>query len=157
MKPIYLLIWMSLCLGGELFAQESSQEVLTRLGWLEGRWERLDTPPAQTAYEVWERTDNGFRGKGVTLQGRDTVFVETLSILQRRGTWYYVAEVSHNPEPTYFEITEATGRGLECENPEHDFPKRIRYRLQNGGMLEVIIMGEGRSIPFKFRRISSHW
>ena len=67
------------------------------------------------------------------------------------GKFYYVAEVSHNPDPTYFEMTSISDNGFICENPDHDFPKKITYKLENG-VLIATISGNGKEIAFVFKR-----
>lgn len=120
--------------------------------WLQGTWERQDTKPGSTAVESWEKMTNlGFQGLGVTMKGPDTVFVEKLSIVEKGNAFYYVAEVSHNPEPTYFKITSSSKTGFVCEKPDHDFPKKIEYQFK-GDLLTVVISGDGKEIPFKFKK-----
>lgn len=133
-------------------AQESNS--IRQFDWLIGSWERIDTKPEQTAYEYWSQDgENKLTGIGLTLQQGDTVFIEKLSLISKDGKTYYVAEVSHNSEPTYFEITSVGADGFVCENPSHDFPKKIEYLL-NDNYLNVTISGNGKFIPFEFRKIS---
>ncbi len=121
------------------------------LKWLEGKWERQNARPGMTAFEVWEKTDQGFKGMGVSLKGADTVFVENLKIVQKDGALHYVAEVSSNQAPTYFKITSATENGFVSENPQHDFPKKIAYTLEGKKLTAVISAGE-KAMGFVFER-----
>lgn len=121
--------------------------------WMTGTWGRQNTKLGSSAFESWEKmTKKGFSGQGITLQGADTVFVEKLSIVKKENKLYYVAEVSQNVAPTYFKITSYSKNGFVCENPDHDFPKKIEYKLQ-GNILTATISGEGKEIPFQFRRM----
>lgn len=125
-------------------------KALEQMGWLVGTWERMNMKPTETAFETWTRESSiKFAGKGVTLRDQDTVFVETLNLSFKDEKLYYVAEVSHNEEPTYFEVTRVTDSGFVCENPQHDFPKKISYTL-DGNRLTVVISGDGKSVPFQF-------
>lgn len=129
-----------------------SAQSLKTLNWLYGTWERENTKAGQTAFEVWEKPAmEELKGLGVTLKEADTVFMEKLSIVTKDQKLYYVAEVSQNAEPTFFEMTSTSKKGFVCENPEHDFPKKIEYMLQ-GDKLKVTISGDGKEIPFFFRR-----
>ena len=94
---------------------------------------------------------DGLAGQGLTLRGADTVFVENLSILLKGDAYFYVAEVAHNKTPTFFEITSLDAGKFTCENPQHDFPKKISYTL-NDNVLTVVISGDGKSIPFIFKK-----
>jgi ketosteroid isomerase-like protein len=132
---------------------EEDNKSLEKLGWLVGKWQRLDTKPNQTASEIWTKeSSRKFSGTGLTLQGKDTVFVETLRLTFNNDKLYYIAEVSHNKEPIYFEVTQITDRGFVCENPQHDFPKKIDYELDEN-RLTVVISGDGKSISFRFVKI----
>lgn len=120
--------------------------------WLKGTWERQDTKPGSTAFESWQKmTKTGFKGLGTTMKGLDTVWVEKLSIVEKEDVLYYVAEVDQNAAPTYFKITSYSKNGFVCENPEHDFPKKIDYKLEDD-LLTVVISGDGEEVPFVFKR-----
>ncbi|MEQ9403007.1 MAG: DUF6265 family protein [Cyclobacteriaceae bacterium] len=134
---------------GQLVFSQSVKD----LKWLAAKWERVNVKAGQTAFEVWEKTGKEqLSGQGITLRGTDTVFIEKLSILMKEGDLYYVAEVSQNQDPTYFKITSASKDGFTCENPEHDFPKKIVYRL-SGKDLTAVISGNGKEMGFVFRRV----
>lgn len=121
--------------------------------WLEGQWERQNVRPGTTAYETWERESNTkFLGLGISMKGADTTFVEKLSILRKENDWFYVAEVGHNSEPTYFKITSLSKNGFVSENPNHDFPKKIEYKL-DATQLTVIISAGEKEIGFVFTRV----
>lgn len=117
--------------------------------WLEGTWQRQNTKPGSSAFETWNQSEGMLSGMGVTLKGTDTVFIEKLKIVNQKDTWYYVAEVSHNAAPTYFKITSFGKEGFVCENPDHDFPKKIVYALEDDRLIATI-SGDGKSIPFTF-------
>lgn len=94
-----------------------------------------------------------WRGEGITISGADTLFIERLMIRSEDGKWYYIADVGPNQPPTYFKFTAVSDSSLTSENPEHDFPNKIEYRLEENGAMRAIISGGGRSIPFVFRRV----
>ncbi len=123
-----------------------------KLLWLEGRWDRVDVKGNAQAFEIWETgSDKQLTGIGVMLDDKDTVFVEHLKITRRRGSLYYVAEVSENAEPTYFKITSMSNNSFVSENEAHDFPKKIVYSLEND-LLTVIISGNSMSRKFIFKK-----
>ena len=92
------------------------------------------------------------KGIGVTMKGQDTVFLEKIQIVSKNGNIYYVADVKENKAPVYFKFTSLTPDGFVCENPEHDFPKRIEYRL-TGSTLTVIISAGAKSQNYLFTRL----
>jgi len=120
--------------------------------WLIGQWQRIDMEESQIAYETWQVKSGKMYGIGCTLEGKDTVFVEYLSILEKKGKHYYSADVAHNPEAVSFEITPKEN-GFICVNEKHDFPNKISY-TQNGDSLVVFIsdMSEENKRYFRFVR-----
>ncbi|WP_315820030.1 hypothetical protein [Paraflavitalea speifideaquila] len=62
-----------------------------------------------------------------------------------------MADVPQNKEPVYFKLTAITKDGFTCENPNHDFPKKIDYKL-DGNKLRATISGDGKAIDYLFER-----
>lgn len=146
MKKLYFILALLIS------AFTTQGQSIERLNWINGTWERQSTKPGSTAFESWELINDSFKGMGVTLRGTDTVFVEKLSIIEKDGVLNYVAEVAHNASATYFKMTAISESGFTCENPSHDFPKKIEYSL-DGDLLTATISGNGKSIPFYFKKI----
>ncbi|MEP5614278.1 MAG: DUF6265 family protein [Cyclobacteriaceae bacterium] len=144
MRLFVLLLVLTSC---GLKAQESK-----KLDWLVGKWERENVRSGRTAFEIWERQGDSLNGIGVTMQGADTVFVEKLNIISKEGQLYYIANVSANASPTLFKISMYDASGFVSENPEHDFPKKIVYKL-DGNKLIATISGDGNEIPFAFKKV----
>ncbi|GAB4246223.1 MAG: hypothetical protein Tsb0034_25140 [Ekhidna sp.] len=120
--------------------------------WLEGKWKRHNVSPGTTAFEIWEQTNDGFSGEGITMKGADTMFVEKLSMIKKDGQFFYVADVSSNTAPTYFKVTSVSEKGFISENPAHDFPKKIEYLLE-GDRLTAIISAGDKKMGFVFERM----
>ena len=127
-------------------------ENLKKLHWLAGTWVRTNVKPGKSAHERWELSgDNEWICFGLSLQGDDTSFVERLKILTKDNQIFYVADVPGNQQPVYFVFTSLDASGFVCENPTHDFPKKIRYSLE-GNRLLAQISGEGNSVDFIFEK-----
>ena len=147
---IILMLVSDLALAQDL----TGEQKLKKLSWLEGTWNRTNVKAGRTASERWVKTDQGeFQGWGVSMNGPDTSFVEKLKIITKDNEVYYVADVSGNKELTYFKFTELTAAGFVCEDPEHDFPKKISYQV-NGTKLKATISGNGKSIDYLFEKIN---
>lgn len=132
----------------------TDEQKLKKLSWLEGTWNRTNVKVGRTASERWVKTDRGdFQGWGVSMNGSDTSFVEKLKIITKDNEVYYVADVPGNKELTYFKFTEFTATGFVCEDPEHDFPKKISYQV-NGTKLKATISGNGKSIDYFFEKVN---
>jgi hypothetical protein len=148
MKIKFAILFVFLITG----ARCQSKSDFKRLSWLEGTWTSTNSKPGQTGYENWKLTVLGeLGGVGVTMKGNDTVFVEKFKIASRDGDLFYVADVPENKSPVYFKLTEITDNGFTCENPEHDFPKKIAY-VKDGDKLKATISGDGKSRDFLFIR-----
>lgn len=149
-----LIVLVFLFSYSSVSAQNSNQRKteFKNLEWLVGTWNRTNTKPGRSGYEQWEKIrEDEFRGRGVTLKGVDTAFVEKLRIIMRNDTIYYVADVPENNKPVYFKLTEIFPDGFVCENPSHDFPKKISYH-RNDQSLKAQISGDGKTIDYLFER-----
>lgn len=141
------------CLSTFYFIAPAQEVHSTQFDWLVGTWQRMNVKSGRTAYEIWKRNASGeYKGKGFTLQGKDTVFVENLLIVLKGGTYFYVADVDHNATPVNFQILKYSGNSFTSENPTHDFPKVIRYWLIDDKLNAEISAGD-KSFQFAFSKI----
>lgn len=147
-------ILLALCFSVQGHCQSSAAIAKFRqMEWLLGNWNRTNAKPGRSASEHWVKVnDRQWKGKGVILRGADTTFVEKLQIVIERDKLYYVADVPENKGLVYFEITSVTDNGFICENPQHDFPKKIAYS-RNGNTVTAIISAGAKSITYQFERI----
>jgi hypothetical protein len=153
MKIITVLVLTMLNLTAA-FAQSTSEKIKAdfhSLSWLEGSWTRFNIKkPGRTASEQWKKTgEYELSGLGVTRQGNDTVFVEKLKIIIQGNEIHYVADVPENPNPVHFIFTKLSSNEFICENPNHDYPKKIAYRLE-GNTLKAQTSGDGKVQEFVF-------
>lgn len=149
--PLYILLTVAV----QSFSQQNASPTLdiSRLSWLEGYWIRTNTPQSnRSAHEQWKKSNPyEFEGYGITLQGQDTVFLEMLKIIVKDEAVYYIVDTRENQEPVYFRFTEITESGFVCENPGHDFPKKIIYQL-DGTQLKAQVSGNQVTIDFWFEK-----
>jgi Domain of unknown function (DUF6265) len=129
-----------------------SQTDLSQLDWLTGSWSRTNAKPGRSSTEIWEKKTNTlFVGRGISLRGSDTTFVEKLKIIVKGNTIFYVADVPENKEPIFFKATSIDKQSVVFENPQHDFPKKIAYLL-DGNKLKAVVSGDGKLQEFWFER-----
>ncbi|MEZ5977388.1 MAG: DUF6265 family protein [Planctomycetota bacterium] len=76
---------------------------------------------------------------------------EFLRVEQRADGVVYVAQPGGAP-PVDFRLVEADATHAVFTNPEHDFPKRIEYRLADG-VLTASATAEGRGPSWRFARV----
>lgn len=150
MKNQFHVLFLSLFCGIACSSPPSSQNDFEKINWLKGHWERINMKEGRSAHERWEVTENDeLKGWGVSLHGLDTAFVEVLRVVMKDGVLHYVADVPENPSPVFFKFVSIAEDGFVCENPEHDFPKRIEYQLR-GDSLKAITSGDGKELVFDF-------
>ena len=149
MKKIALIIAMIFA-GAAGYAQPNQNSDFDKLKWLTGTWKRTGLKPGQSGTETWSVTSaTELTGKGITMRGADTVVVEKLSIIIKDNEIFYVADVTGSPKPVFFKMTSITADGFVCENPEHNFPKKIAYTRVDGG-IHATISGDGKSVDYNF-------
>ena len=123
-----------------------------KLSWLEGTWTRTNVKPGRSGTERWIITgDKELTGWGITMKGADTSFVEKLKLIVKDGNIFYVSDVPENHRPVDFKLTSIDDNGFVCENPAHDFPKKIAYR-RDGKTIRATISGDGKEVAFLFER-----
>ena len=133
-------------------AQESNKQKFKKLEWLAGKWVRTNSGAGQSGYETWENvSDLKLSGQGVTLKGKEVIFSENLEVIEKGNDIFYVVTASGEKESVYFRLTEINDNGFTCENPKHDFPKKITY-TRNGNHVKAVISGNGKSVDFVFVR-----
>jgi hypothetical protein len=154
MRKIPLLI-VILCAVEFAWCQSPSRKTVddfNKLKWLEGSWTRTNAKPGRSGIEEWRRSgDNELIGWGVNLKGTDTAFVEKFKLVIKDNAIYYAADVPENKGVVYFKVTGLTNSGFACENPAHDFPKKIEYKRE-GKKLTAVISGDGKSMDYIFER-----
>jgi hypothetical protein len=132
-------------------AQPTSKD-FNKLHWLEGKWKRTNVNPGSSSSELWAKLSNTeWRGKGISMKGADTVFVEKLKLITKEGAIYYVADVPENKAEVLFKFTQLSEHGFVCENTKHDFPQKIAYS-HDGKKLKAVISWDGKSMEFLFEK-----
>ncbi|MFN8287174.1 MAG: DUF6265 family protein [Chitinophagales bacterium] len=128
---------------------------VTKFKWLEGKWKETYTGDV----EQWVFMDSVARGSsyGTNEQGQFSL-TETMELVNKDGTYYYIPTVLNQnaAKPIEFKIVSFTETSFIAENPAHDFPQRIVYRLKNPNTLSAYIEGKHNGkrlrISFLFKR-----
>ncbi len=123
-----------------------------QLKWLQGEWRRVNAKPGNNDHERWTIVSvSELNGWGVSMKGSDTSFVEKLTLLIKDNTIFYVADTPDNKDPVYFKLTRLTKNSFVCENPAHDFPRKIAY-YHKGNTMKATISGNGKTIEYNFTK-----
>ncbi|MGB0896451.1 MAG: DUF6265 family protein [Flavobacteriaceae bacterium] len=131
-----------------IFACAGTKE-LPEFDWLIGSWQRTNNTEGTKTYEYWYKKSNTeYIGLGCTLKRTDTVFKEDIRLYKQDALWHYEV-VGVNATPTTFKMTSKSKNSFTCENKANDFPKTIRYSL-NENALVAVISDDDNEIPFVF-------
>ena len=137
-----------------VFAQEKTFTI-NDLAWLKGCWNSERNGRAIT--EHWLKPAGGtMLGISRTVAEGKTVEFEFMQIRQEaNGEILFIAKPSGQPEAT-FKLSKGTAREVIFENPQHDFPQRVIYRLQGDGSLlgriEGVSKGKEKAVDFPMTR-----
>lgn len=135
---------MKYCLGlllaaAAAFGQDA--DPFAKLRWIAGSWSG-PVGRAQTE-EHWIAPAGGaMLGVSRTIARERMVAFEFLRIEKRGEDTFYVAQPNGRP-PTDFKLTRITGNEAVFENPQHDHPKLISYRLEGETLIARIEGDEG--------------
>ena len=126
------------------------------LAWLAGCWAAEGAEPGSE--EHWLAPAGGtLLGMSRTVRGGRTVAHEFLQIREQEpGRVVFIAKPSGQPEAT-FALASSDPRALVFENPAHDFPQRVIYRLDGETLrarIEGTEGGEAKGFDFPLRRIA---
>lgn len=126
---------------------------LERVSWLAGGW-RAEVDGV-VLEEHWIPGSGGLMlGLSRTVADGRAVAFEFLRIEARGTKLVYIAQ-PNGGSSTEFDLVEWSIIDLRFQNPEHDHPKHIHYRLQEDGSLRVQIDGDEGRQSWQFQRIAS--
>ncbi len=121
---------------------------------LPGLWE--STGNIRLYEEWWMPDDSTLTGRSFSVNGTDTLLIEQMELSYRSGKWtYWASPVNQNSgRAVPFALTETTD-ALVFENPKHDYPNRIIYKLAADTLLNTRIenMAGNKTKTFSFRKI----
>jgi len=125
---------------------------LEGLRFMEGDW-RGESGKARIE-EHWIEAAGGIMlGVSRTIVSGKTVAFEFLRIEAREDGVFYVAQPNGRPG-TDFKLTKVSAGEAVFENPQHDHPKLIRYRLGDDTLVAEVEGNEGKQ-EFRFRKSSA--
>ena len=126
------------------------------LAWLGGCW-RSEGGEAGSGEHWLPLAGQTLMGVSRTVRQGRTVDYEFMQVRQQPdGSVVFAAQPKGRPE-TLFTLRPGAPREAVFENPAHDFPQRVIYRLEDGGRLRARIEGQrnGRAagIDFPLQRV----
>jgi len=97
-------------------------------------------------------------GMSRTVRNGKTVFFEYLRIVEEDDGWIGLIASPAGQETARFRMSDSGPQHVTFENPDHDFPQVIGYRLAADGHLlgriTGTVDGETRTVDFPMSRIA---
>ena len=150
-----MLIGLLLMLWPPSQAGQAPKPAIGDLSWLAGCWE--GSARGRHIDEQWMRPAGGLMlGTARTIvPGKPAEFECTQIRQDKDGSIYYVAKPSGQAEAS-FKLIKLESKEVVFENPEHDFPQRVIYRLEADGSLfarvEATVKGQVKGIDYLYHR-----
>jgi hypothetical protein len=116
---------------------------IEKINWLLGSWENKSEEGILS--EIWEKkNDSTFIGESYFIREKDTLHSERIEVKQKGEDLLYIPTVKgqNNDKPVTFKLTLATENEFTFENPAHDYPQKIVYKMVNANSLVATISGK---------------
>ena len=117
---------------------------LQKASWLVGEWEKTDS--LGTLKEIWQASnDSTYSGQSYYIQNeKDTLHKEQIELVQDQEHLIYSATIQgeNNDTSVPFQMMKDEDSVLVFENPKHDYPQKIEYKLLKNHSLVAIISGK---------------
>ena len=125
---------------------------LDELSWLAGTW--VQASETRLVQEVWLEPLGGMMlgvNHDVDLESDTTRAFEYLRIVATPDGIDYVASPG-GTLPTSFRLIESENGRVLFSNPEHDFPKRVGYRMEGEELVAWIEGDDGKPREWRWKR-----
>ncbi|XVJ67016.1 MAG: hypothetical protein HEQ40_12920 [Lacibacter sp.] len=142
MKLILFAFASTLLLYACAETKQSKAKTVNQFSWLNGNWS-MPTDNG-TVTEEWKLiNDSLMEGKSDFVKGDSITPFETIRLFRRDTSFYYEAKAAgqNKEQPVEFKLNTFSDSGFTAENLQHDFPKRITYRLVNKDSIHAFIDG----------------
>jgi hypothetical protein len=139
-KTTLLLVFLALASCNN---NANKNEKIKASHWLLGKW-ALQSEQG-ILEETWKSVnDSTFEGTSYFIKGKDTLHNETILLQQKGENLIYKATIKgeNNDEAVSFPLTSTTEKNLVFENPKHNYPQKINYKLANTNTLIAKISGK---------------
>lgn len=140
MKKVILTI---ILLSISISCKEKINNKIRPLHWLIGTWHNNDKNAPST--ETWTQSSTTtMHGVSYIVAAKDTVFYESIVLKQIKDELFYTvtSKGQKDNRPVSFKLTSFEDDCAIFENPEHDFPQKIIYKLINKDSIVATILGD---------------
>jgi hypothetical protein len=137
---IKLFVLLTLVIPG---LAQTAKPTIDGINWLAGCWESNQN--GRISRERWTKPlGKMMLSTSQMVKNGKTVSFEFLRIVEDDSGLYYISKPSENKEETSFKLIKFSSTEVVFENPEHDFPQRIIYRLESDKSLFARIEGKNK-------------
>ena len=122
------------------FMVSDDSKTFKKLYFLAGTW-KMQTKRGAVC-EEWKRVNKNYlQSKGYMIRGKDTIISERIALTNTKEGVFYTSTVEdqNNKKAIAFKMTGSENNIYVFENPQHDFPKRIVYKLITADSLHAYI------------------
>jgi hypothetical protein len=137
-----------------VFAQTAKIEDLK---WMAGCWEQRNDVRKTLITEQWMKpAGDAILGMGRTVRNGKVTGFEYMRIEQTADGLVFISKPKENADETQFKLIRSAAGELVFENPAHDFPQRVIYKLGGAnltGRIEGKMNGKDRAIDFPMMRV----
>lgn len=151
MKPHALLASVLLLHAGGASAQTPCND-LDSLAWMLGDWRQQTEGTVFT--ERWRLAEDGTMvgtASSRPVGGEEIYQQEVMTLVMVSGVPVYRADPDHGGSFVEFTLVACDERSAVFENPDHDFPQRLAYRLNDEGGLDASVTDlEGKGFELSF-------
>lgn len=148
MKKFYSILLLITLLFSFVSCKNSNDknktfEEIEKVSWLIGSWENQSEEG--TLSEIWKKkNDSTLVGESYFIREKDTLHSERIELLQKEDKLFYIPIVKgqNNDKPVTFKLTLATENEFTFENPAHDYPQKIVYKMVNASTIVATISGK---------------
>ncbi len=110
---------------------QDNKSIFKKLFMLEGTWV-MKSKKGNIMGESWVKLgDDHLQNKGFFVKGKDTIVTERVALRRtnKEITYTSTVEDQNNKQPVTFKLTSSDNNEFVFENPGHDFPKRVIYKI----------------------------
>lgn len=138
MRKVLTAIIIAFSLSAFIISDDNT--TFKKLYALTGTW-KMNTKRGAVCEEWKKMNKNYLQSKGYMIRGKDTIISERIALTNTKEGIFYTSTVEdqNNKQPIPFKMTGSENNTFVFENPQHDFPKRIVYKLITADSLHAYI------------------
>ena len=137
MKPVNLSIGLFVLFSILACGQNTSMQ---QVDFLIGTW-KIE---GKESYEVWKKVDNTLNGISYNIKTGEKYITEKIEVklIDKKITYIPTVFDQNDGKGIPFILNLSNNNIFSFENPQHDFPKKIQYKILNDKELYVSVLGE---------------